>query len=532
MTRTGRVLVALLLAIYIGQCLHYIASTSLVEDDQRYFLLWDDAMISMQYARNLAAGNGLVWVAGEEPVQGFTNLGITLLMALLHLLPAPAFGAPLLFQLVNLACLVAIACYTYRLTDLLFERPGTAFAAAALTLLYGPLNVWSLQGSDAGVLALITLMALVELVPGRRAGQAPRARMYGMLAIGVVVRQDFSLVFALFLAFQFLVAPAGGRLKSVGFGVALLLGVWASLLLFSQWYYGDPLPNTYYLKATGNPRELVLRSGLSQLIGVFNGRAFVALALLGLYATFLARTPRRDVIALIVGLIALTHAYYVWVGGDWVIVHTSRYLVSVMPLLIALLCGGAGLVAHWLRERGVSPAVCTAMLLAQLATIGFSLNPASSIDEWHLRRTGPLYKAENRNNVRFGRSLCRYTSEDTTVGVFWAGVPPYVCDRTYVDLLGRADRHIAKLRVSEFRGPGHAKWDWDYILNERHIDVLSSLTSELQPRADFRAQYCIARLPRAGIAVPVRKEAEHKLLDRDRRLCEAFPYPPCRDCRL
>ncbi len=101
MTRTGRALVALLFALYIAQCLHYIVSTSLVEGGQRYFLLWDDAMISMQYAKNLALGNGLVWVAGEEPVQGFTNLGITLLMAVLHFMPA--YGT---FQ-VSLVCCCA-----------------------------------------------------------------------------------------------------------------------------------------------------------------------------------------------------------------------------------------------------------------------------------------------------------------------------------------------------------------------------------------------------------------------------------------
>jgi hypothetical protein len=532
MTRTGRVLVALLLALYVGQCLHYIASTSLVEGDQRYFLLWDDAMISMQYARNLAAGNGLVWVAGEEAVQGFTNLGVTLLMALLHLLPAPTFGAPLLFQLVNLACLVAIAFYTYRLTELLFELPWASAGAAGLTVVYGPLNIWSLQGSDSGVLALITLMALVELVRARSGGRAPPLRMYGILALGVVVRQDFSLIVALVLAAEFLAAPAGGRIKRVGPGLALLAGVWASLLLFSQWYYGDPLPNTYYLKATGNPRDLVLWSGLWQLVAVFNGRGFVALAMLVGYSLLLARSPRRELVGLLVGLLAVTHAYYVWVGGDWVVVHTSRYLVSVMPLLIALLCGGAWLLSEWLRERGLPAALCTTLFLAQLAAVAFSLNPAASIDEWHLRSVPPLYKAENRNNVRFGRSMCRYTSPDTTIGVFWAGVPPYVCDRSYVDLLGRTDRHIAKVPVTEFRGPGHAKWDWDYILNERRIDVLSSITDELQPRDDFRAQYCIARLPRADIVVPVRKQAEQKLLDRDLRLCDTYPYPPCRDCRL
>ena len=107
MTRTGRVLVALLLALYVGQCLHYIASTSLVEGDQRYFLLWDDAMISMQYARNLRNGDGLVWNAGGEHVQGFTNPGVTLIMAALHVPPLEPAKRSLTVQLLALAMLAA-----------------------------------------------------------------------------------------------------------------------------------------------------------------------------------------------------------------------------------------------------------------------------------------------------------------------------------------------------------------------------------------------------------------------------------------
>jgi hypothetical protein len=535
MTRTGRALVALLLAQYNVQCLHNIASTSFVEGDQRYFTLWDDAMISMQYARNLVLGNGLVWVAGEEPVQGFTNLGVTLLMAVLHLMPVPRFAVPLLFQLLNLVCLIAILLYVYRLTELLFESRWPAYAAAAVSALYGPLNIWSLQGSDSGVLALISLVALVDLVRARMAASRPPLRMYGVLAAGVVVRQDYSLVAGLLIAYEFVAAGGGGfrgRCQRIAPGVIFLAATWAVLLLFSQWYYGDPLPNTYYLKATGNPRDLMLRSGLSQLFGVFAGRGLVPLLLAAVYAALLVRSDRRDLLGLLLAIVGTLHAYYVWVGGDWVVIHTSRYLVPAMPLFIALLCGGAWWVSRALSGRGLSPALGAAVFGAQVAALAFCLNPPGSIDEWHLRSVEPMYRDKNQNNLHFGLSVCRYTTEETTVGVFWAGLPPYVCDRRYVDLLGRADRHIAKVRVTEFQGPGHAKWDWDYILNERKLDLLSSLTPELQPREDFRRNYCIARMPRPDIVVPVRKQASEQLLDADLRLCEVHPYPPCRDCRI
>jgi hypothetical protein len=36
-------------------------------------LLFDDAMISMRYARNFAEGYGLIWNPGQAPIEGYTN---------------------------------------------------------------------------------------------------------------------------------------------------------------------------------------------------------------------------------------------------------------------------------------------------------------------------------------------------------------------------------------------------------------------------------------------------------------------------
>src|SRR5215831_9974408 len=85
----------------------YIARTSFALDDRRVFCLWDDAMISMTYARNLVEGHGLVWNPLGERVQGFSNLGVTLAMAAVHLFPLAPEHTSLAFQLLCLAGLVA-----------------------------------------------------------------------------------------------------------------------------------------------------------------------------------------------------------------------------------------------------------------------------------------------------------------------------------------------------------------------------------------------------------------------------------------
>ena len=78
------VVILIFYCVYAGI---YIFRTSFESGGERYFVLFDDAMISMRYAKNLADGNGLVWNPGEDPVEGFTNPLWVIFMAVFHLLP-------------------------------------------------------------------------------------------------------------------------------------------------------------------------------------------------------------------------------------------------------------------------------------------------------------------------------------------------------------------------------------------------------------------------------------------------------------
>src|SRR5262245_8647033 len=78
----------------------FIARTAFPVGQTTYFVLFDDAMISMRYARNLAEGHGLVWNAGQPPVEGYTNFLWTIVMALAHFAPVPER----LISLIVMAC--------------------------------------------------------------------------------------------------------------------------------------------------------------------------------------------------------------------------------------------------------------------------------------------------------------------------------------------------------------------------------------------------------------------------------------------
>jgi hypothetical protein len=103
--------------------------------------------------------------------------------------------------------------------------------------------------------------------------------------------------------------------------------------------------------------------------------------------------------------------------------------------------------------------------------------------------------------------------------VFWAGVLPYHCNRPTLDLLGRTDARIAKgPAVAAARyWPGHAKRNWQYVVNEQRPEVLLGDMPELKQRPDYREAYC--RVIGGSLEFIARKEARHKLLEPGLSLC-------------
>jgi hypothetical protein len=124
-------------------------------DDRRHFCLFDDAMISMRYAWNLAHGSGLVWNEGVR-VEGFTNLLMTLYMSLGTALFGK--GAAVLFvQLSGIGFMLAVAYFSMKVAEetLGDGKSGNggfiAVLSFAAALCYYPLAYWSLMGMERPV---------------------------------------------------------------------------------------------------------------------------------------------------------------------------------------------------------------------------------------------------------------------------------------------------------------------------------------------------------------------------------------------
>jgi hypothetical protein len=525
-------------------CLAFIARTSFRIGGERYFSLFDDAMISMQYGRNLSHGYGLVWNPGGERVEGYTNPLWVLYMAGVHLLPLAPSKFALVVQLTAAALLLVNLVLVAKLTEQLSGDSTLASATAVLlTASYWPLNNWALQGMEVSLLCvMVTASALLALRMLRT--ERVSYLLYLVLGLGTLVRPDMVVPLLAMLMYLVIVDRAKRR-HHAALGIATLAVFVGGQTAFRWLYYGDVLPNTYYLKMTGYPTLFrVVRGAL--VFGDFVGRLGLGLILLAPGLVFL----RRDRgIALLLTLIGMQAAYNIYVGGDaWEFAGGSnRYLSIVMPLLFVLVgCG----VEEWYRFGGRylntkvrrgdwTPRLrLVSQLLLVLTAVTLNLAAGPEVGKRWALLMEPLYRGENANRVHTALLLREVTDQKATIAVVWAGAEPYFMARSGIDMLGKNDRRIAHEPMHPPRAelprdtiprwfyPGHLKWDYAYSIGQLQPDVVTELWENPEEAEPYlNRSYSKAELHGDWTIPPLylRKNSPHILWQRVEQLSKGPP---------
>jgi hypothetical protein len=209
----------------------------------------DDAGITFVYARNLAAGHGLVSQPGLPPVEGFSNF-------LWMLAFVPAFLAGLFDPAIvpKLASLALVGGSFFLLDRALVSLTGSrAIPLVTLLLLAicSPFVIWTVSGLENPlyVFLLCVLLWLVvrERLREREIGAFPWVA--GAVAACLALTRPDGILFA--PLYPLLAVPRWGRIWRYAAVLALLLG---AFLLFRWSYFGDFVPNTFYAKGGPNAK--------------------------------------------------------------------------------------------------------------------------------------------------------------------------------------------------------------------------------------------------------------------------------------
>lgn len=488
----------LLLAIWSGWFIH---QSSFDIEGERYYSLFDDAMISMTYAKNLTQGYGLNWAKFGDPVEGFSSPLWTFLMVPFQLLPVDWAKVSGFFAGF---CALILALNVILLDRILDKRLGVKAilprlaATFTLAFLY-PLNYWSLVGMECGPQVLIFLLGLDQFL-AFDATKDPKSlfKLGWVLAAALLLRMD--MVFFVFWTIMFL-APWLWQNKRIAVKFLLIAGMPMALYMaFRLIYFHDIFPNTYYLKLYKIPLDIRLERAWFHFVTWAK-----PLWLIWVLVPVMLLTLLRNKGMWLSFLLMVTYlGYNLYAGGDaWEEseVGANRFTIITLPWAIVILVAGGYRWASFLKGipavivRNLIPSVASLLVFVLVNGIMFVGQHKKHWDrllvsEWPYNTQFQFWNVSKAllNNHQFGPG--------NRIGVVQAGDLGYFCHSQLVDFLGYNEKMIAReepywdLHATpiNFYVPGHAKVDYRRAILELKPDYVSDSWTKFNPKVEKEFQ--------------------------------------------
>ncbi len=436
-------------------------------DTTYYFGLFDDAMISMRYARNLAEGYGLVWNPGEY-IEGYSNLLWVLWMSMIHVLP---IAESKICLIVSLSGIFILLTNLYVIKKIASIYLGNSYPYVIAILICVGFNFsfffWTLRGMETGLVSLFINIAIYLLMI--KPSMNRDIQLIVICVLMLLLRMDTLPVIVVIALYKLLKAPVS--MNNIGFWGIVLCTIFTLLIwtVLRYEYYHQYLPNTYYHKLTGISLIERIERGVKALgyTCIYKGYGVYLFPLLFMIQKRMK--IKRDFL-LLVAVLSISIAYSVYVGGDaWERKFVLNRFISVgLPLLVILF-------VYTIKSLNLS--IFHKRPFLRLVVI-YGCSIAINIPVYYSWiHKGGIQTIQHQDKIKQGVIINEYTSPDTRVAVVWAGTIPYFSHRYAIDLLGKMDSTIARGEnkiVEEFY-PGHNKWNYAYSIDTYKPDLISRL---------------------------------------------------------
>ncbi len=405
-------------------------------DYRDYWL--DDAFITFRYSRHLAEGMGPVYNLGER-VEGYTSF----LWMLLAGLPLGFARESAALAAIKATSLIASLWVLYRVWT--FPSPaGPVRRWWVLVLASQP--VFIINCGD-GMETPLFMLLMVECVLALQRDLSGRSgATVGLLTAAMILTRPESL--PLLIAIPALVGFAHRRERErradvLGWLRAFWLAALLPVVSHEAWrwsYYGFPLPNTYYAKATGSQFERLAR-GLED-IGRFllanPWRApvatWIAIGFAALGSVKLLQRAQPKALRWLGALwlmVAFRLCFDLWSGSDAMGRH--RFLAPLLVPLVILADEGTRFL--W---RGAGRGLVVAL---------FALSLYYNVTgHWNHEASASHYRRGlEKGHIALGRWLHEKYPADSVLAIGDAGAVPFFSRLTTIDLWGLNDAAIARL---------------------------------------------------------------------------------------
>lgn len=458
--------------------------------------LTDDTFIHLQYARHLAAGQGMVFNVGERVYGSTSPLWVAVLAGAMALgcdglVAARVIGA--------VATLVSIALFL-QLMRLTVRTPALRASATVVWAGNAWMLRWSVSGMETALTVALILAGFVALADGRTPCGTRPARTGLLWTLAALARPEAVLLLILFGLFLLVDARRRGGVQPLIRGALGPVCVYGAWLLFARGYYGAFWPHTLAAKTAGADLAAYADSVWRQarIIGATDGLLAAALAL-GLILG--ERRPHSPLAQRLVSwgwVLALPILYAA--RGVQVL---SRYLVPILPVLgwLAWRAAERWWVGEAPRPRRLRLAALLAATVAGMALVQNLLVYRTQVVP-HVRTFSP---ALERSLVAWGRWFDRHAAPEAVIATPDIGAIGFYGRRRVVDLGGlvtpamvpyleRApyEEVVAAFDFARFSRP-------DYLV-DRSPERFRLLKAS--PYASCLVPLGEARMPNLGVSIP------------------------------
>ena len=484
-------IIALALVFFSAWSFFFIFSSSLVLiDGQRYFALFDDAMISMRYAWNFSHGDGLVWNIGEK-IEGYTNFLWVMIMSIFTYLVNDKIQAVIAFHvfvffLTILNLFLYLKVYkNYKESSLIQVHEFVIISI--LILFYYPLTFWSLFGMEVSLIftGLLSLFLLSE-------------------------KHSFNKIqyLFIFIAFLFLLIRSDTLLYMIPFFIYRLVNYKSHFLIFAKEvliiiilfliyhafrydYYGYLFPNTYYLKMVGIPILFRLRDG----IGYVYPYVLTTLPIIAFIIFSKFKFCKKTI--LFISLFLISIVYQIYVGGDpW---DHWRQLCFTLPFILLIMF------KNLFKSKSKTKIYLSSLIV-------FIILNWSFYEELFLIKP-PLHTIENKLITNYVLAAKEVIEPSASLAFVSSGTPAYYSDFYIIDIFGKSDLHVARLKPDlsgsiswgRMRSvPGHNKYDLEYSLFSKNATFTQLLKLGNQ---DFNKGQHYVRIFYKGVPLWLQKDS-------------------------
>ena len=220
-SKTARLILGIFIVFLSLYSLVFIHKMSDDMFGKRYYLLFDDAMISMRYAKNFADGHGFVWNPGGERVEGYSNFLWTIYMSIPHFTGTDLSKTALFVQLSGLLFMILAVILTYKSAYILSKDYFVAVLAAVMLGLYHSLVFWFLSGMETSVLILSAVGAYYFSIVMIK-NNSFKPGVYIIMFVASFVRPDM-VVFSTGIVIFFVIAVRKHMKLHIIYGTAAIL---------------------------------------------------------------------------------------------------------------------------------------------------------------------------------------------------------------------------------------------------------------------------------------------------------------------